>query len=586
MTQNKSNQKIKLWNSIIIILSILGLTVCIAVLFPQVRQMIMNFGEQIYHKKATTYQLWIRALLSYALGGICFILFFDYLALTKSGKKLVQKVRQEIKECLSEIDFRSFLKPLLLMSGVYLLGILTIIRANYSYLDDLGRAIDGSRRWYDWSRYVSEYLSIFIHGDTRLTDISPIPQLLAILILAVSSLILVYVIGNKKITAVRLLASIPLGLSPYFLECISFKFDSPYMALSILASVFPFLFIARKGAFIFSSVVSLLIMCMTYQAASGIYLMIVVILGFQYWNRREKTNKEILIFLGRAAFAFLLAMMIFKFFLMKPANFYATTATFPLSRIIPGALGNIKDYLFLIKSDFGVIWKAGIILVLLFFIIKSIYQSSQNKPLSFLVSILVVILSVVLSYGLYALLEIPSFLPRSLYGFGAFLAIICVYVVSDFKKIAVVTVLALNWCFFTFAFSYGNALADQMRYSEFRVTILLQDLSALYPNRNRDDMKFQLKNSIDFTPVVKNIAKRNPIIEKLVPMRLSAIYCFESLYYLEYFNFSYYKNANTEAHTGSENFIDFSVYNLPVVSDTYYQTIQSDGNRVLITLKH
>ena len=586
MTQNQSNQKIKIWHSIVLIISIVGIIACIAVLFPQVRQMIMNLGEQIYHRKASTYQLWLKALLSYAMGGICFILFFDYCTLTDSGRRLVQKVKQEMKDCLAEIDFRSFIKPVLLMFAVYLLGIVTIIRANYSYLDDLGRAADGSRRWYDWSRYISEFSSILVHGDTRLTDISPIPQLLAILILSVGSVLLVHVIGNKKITPVRLLASIPLGLSPYFLECLSFKFDAPYMALSILASIVPFLFIARKKAFIFSSIVSLLIMCTTYQAASGIYLMIAIILCFHDWNRRKEPDKEIFSFFGTAVLAFSVTMLLFRFFLMKPADYYASTSIHPFPYLISGTLKNLKDYMLLIDSDWGIIWKIGVVLVLFFFLFKSVYQSARKKLLSFFVSVSVIVLLFILSYGLYSLLTAPSFLSRSMFGFGVFLSIICIYVVLNFKKIAVITVLGLNWCLFTFALSYGNALADQARYSEFRITLLLHDLSTLYPNRTKEDMKFQLKNKIDFSPVVKNVAKHNPIIERLIPTRLAENYSVESLYYMEYFNFADFGNANTEAHVGSENYIDFSTYNLPVVLDSYYHTIQSDGNRVLIVLKH
>jgi len=90
------------------------------------------------------------------------------------------------------------------------------------------------------------------------------------------------------------------------------------------------------------------------------------------------------------------------------------------------------------------------------------------------------------------ILHIPNYYPPHIGGIEVFLAIICVYVVSDFKKIAVFTVIALNWCLFTFAFSYGNALADQARYSEFRITLLLHDLSALFPNRSKGDMNFQL----------------------------------------------------------------------------------------------
>jgi len=582
MKQNPVNHRSRIRDSIIILLSAIGLMACIAVFFPQVSGMIMDLAEQIVHKKASTYQSWLKALVTYAMGGIFFILVFDYCTLTKSGRLLVQQVKQEMKDCLSEIDLKVFLKPLVLMFVVYLLGALTIIRANIPYLDDMGRSVAGYRDWYGWSRYVSELLSIFIHGDTHLTDISPVPQLLAVLILSVGSVLLVYVIGNKKITPVRLLASVPLGLSPYFLDCLAFKFDAPYMALSILASIVPFLFIARKKAFIFCSVISLLIMCTTYQASSGIYVLITMILCFQNWNSRQQSNKEILSFLGTAAVAFCFAMALFRFFLMKPADYYTSTAMHPIAQIVSGTLKNINRYAMSINHDLGMIWKIGIAIVLFFFILKSLLGSMQKKIFSFFVSIAMIGLSFVLSFGAYLLLAIPLYDARAMYGFGVFLSIFCVYVVSGYKKPAIVAVLALNWCFFVFAFSFGNALADQARYADFRISLLLHDLSVLYPNRSIEDMRFQLKNSIDYAPSVTNIAKHYPIIEKLVQKRLGEETCWDTFYFLDYFNFGNYRTNNA----ADENFIDFSTLNLPVVADSYYHTIQSDGNRVLVVLKH
>jgi len=587
MTQHKSNRKTKAWNSIIILLSGIGLIVFISVLFPQIRRMILDYLlEHFIHREISTYQIWFKVLLSSAVCGICCILFFDYCTLTNSGRSLVQKVKWEIKDCWSEINFRSFLKPSILLLCIYFLGILTIIRANFLYRDDILRAGEGSRLWFCGSRYVSEILSIFIHTDTVLTDISPLPQLLAILILSLSSVLLVYIIGNKKITTVGLLASIPLGLSPYFLECLSYKFDSVYMALSILASIVPFLFVARKKSFVFVSIISLLIMCMTYQASSGIYMMIVVVLCFQYWNNREKTNKEILSFLVTSAITFCFALLFFKFFFMKPANAqetgYVSYSMFPASHIISGTLGNIKNYAIIINNDLGVIWKTSIVIVLLFFITKSVYSSTQRKILSFFISIPIIILSFILSYGAYSLLAVPLYDPRALLGFGIFLAIICIYIVSDYKKIASIVVLALNWCFLVFAFSYGNALADQARYAEFRITILLHDLSGLYPNASEEDLSIQLKNSIDFTPTVKNIAKHYPVIEKLVQTRLAEGVSWDDYYYLDYFNYCGYKIANWL----DVDYIDFNALDLPVALDSYYHTIKSDGKHILVILKH
>jgi len=566
----------------IIALSIIGLIICTAVLFPQVRHKIMDFAEQILNKGILSKNSWINTFFSYAMGGIFFILLFDYLTLTQSGRTLVAEVKKEIKECLSEINFRSFLIPIVIMSCIYFLGILTIIRANFLYVDDIFRSVEGSRRWFVWSRYVAEFFSILVHGDTNLTDSSPLPQLLAIFILSCSSVALVYIIGNRKITAVRLLASIPLGLSPYFLECLSFKFDAPYMAMSILASIVPFLFIARKKAFFFISVVSLLIMCMTYQAASGIYLLIVVILCFQAWNSSKKSNKEILSMAGTAALAFCAAMLIFKFFLMTalaPYD-YASTAMHPLSQMAQGILANIKNYATIIYHDFGFIWKFGVALVCVFFITKSIRVSSQKKALSFFISILAIGVSFILSYGVYILLTMPISYPRGLFGFGAFLAIISIYIVSDYKKAAIVTALALNWCFLVFAFSYGNALADQERYAKFRITLLLHDLSDLYPSRNGETMSIQLDKTIGFVPSIKNISKHYPIIERLVPKRLGEDANYDTYYYLYHYNVS-----NMEENRPFLSSIDFNSMDLPVVKDSYYHTIKSDGSHILVILK-
>ena len=582
MTQKQPERKIKTKDSIIILISIIGILACIAVLFPQVRRMIMDFAEQIVNKEASTYDSWLKVLVSFAMGGICFILFIDYCTLTNSGKALVRKVTQDIKDCLSEIDYRSFIKPVLLLSGIYLLGMLTIIRANFLYLDDMGWAASGHREWFNWSRYMIIFLSYFIQPEIRMTDISPIPQLLAALSLSISSVLLIYIIGNKKITVLRLIASIPLGLSPFFLEFLSYKFIAVYGVLSILLCIVPFLFITRRKAFIFCSIISLLIMCMIYQASAGIYLLIVTILCFQDWNSRKKTNKEILSFIGSALFSFCLALLIFKLFLMKSADYYASSAMHPLSQTISGVLNNIKEYSVIVNHDLGLIWKTCILIVLVLFIIKSISQSEQKKLISFFISVLVIGLLFILSYGIYLLLEIPLYAPRALVGFGVFLAIMCIYIVSDYKKIAAIVVIALSWCLFVFAFSCGNALADQARYSEFRIGLLLRDLSHLYPDADNEDLKIQLKNSIDFTPSIKNISKQNPVIEKLVPKRFGVDSVWDMFYYLEYFNFVHFRITNLTFVTS----IDFDTLNLPVVHDSYYHTIKSDGNRILVVLKH
>jgi len=578
--------KEKIAGYFIYIILITGLAVCIAILLPQVRQMIIELVEQkMLHRKTSLYEDWFQVLLSYAIGGILFIIFLGYCLLTASGKTLVHKVKNEILDSLAEIDLHTLTKPILIMSGIYLLGLISLIRANFLYKDDITRSAGGGAGgWYDWSRYVSMVLHVFIHGDNNITDISPLPQLLAIPILALCSVLLVYTLNNKKITIPGLFASIPLGLSPYILECLSYKYDAAYMALSVFASIVPFLFLSRKKAFVFCSIISLLVMCMTYQVSSGIYLLIVLILCFNDWNSKRKTNREIILFLGRAILSFCIAMGIFKFFLMRPYNTYVSNAMLPFPHLISGLYTNFLRYMNFINSDFGFIWKILIGIIFCFFIAKFVFISERNKIVSLLAAVVLLCLLLVISYGVYLALDHPLFQPRAMYGFGALLAIIGIYNVYEFKNIAKIFVLALSWSFVVFAFSYGNALADQIRYGNFRATVLLQDLSALYPDKDKAENKIsiQLKNTIGFTHAVKNIAKHNPVIYRLVPGVLTDDdYLFSVFYLMEYFNYAPFSTANLMR---TDTPVDYNTLGLPVILKTYYHTIRSDGKRVLVEL--
>jgi hypothetical protein len=160
-------------------------------------------------------------------------------------------------------------KPFLIVTGVYGTALIALFCANFYYIDDLGRTIEGYIGMWPLSRYISQILGIFIHADFNINDISSLPQLLAVLCIAAASVLLILVLNNSKITITGLLASIPIGLSPYFLSCLSYKYDAPYMALSVLVSIVPFIFRENKRAFIASSIFALWAMCMSYQLVNA-----------------------------------------------------------------------------------------------------------------------------------------------------------------------------------------------------------------------------------------------------------------------------------------------------------------------------
>ena len=68
--------------------------------------------------------------------------------------------------------------------------------------------------------------------------------------------------GGRELVAVAIVA-----LNPYFLECLSYKFDAPYIAVAILAMIIPLLFRKKEGRMVCLIVMmGTLVTCTTYQS--------------------------------------------------------------------------------------------------------------------------------------------------------------------------------------------------------------------------------------------------------------------------------------------------------------------------------
>jgi hypothetical protein len=419
--------------------------------------------------------------------------------------------------------------------------------------------------------------------------------LLAVLCIAAASVLLVYALNKGKITITGLLASIPLGLSPYFLMCLSYKYDAPYMALSVLTSVIPFLFMENRRAFIASSVFALWAMCMSYQASSGIYIMLTLVIALRDWNGGQRSGRESGVFIATAAISYCAALAAFRIFLMNPSGGYIGTAMFSLPELLPGILGNFKGYVFFINSDFAFLWKAGAALLCVLFIVTVIKETVRNKYAAAFISATALFAAFALSFGVYLALEKPLYSPRGIYGVGVFMAITAVCVTQVKHKINVAAALALNWCFFVFAFTYGNALYAQKQYVDFRTEILVNDVSRIFPGGVSPDMLIQLEGSAGFAPPVRHIASHYPVITRLVPSLLGGPKSVWGTYnLLEYFNWGTFKMRNfknaahNDGNTGQvTEFIegDYTLLDLPIALDTSYHTIKTDGSRILVILK-
>jgi len=139
----------------------------------------------------------------------------------------------------------------------------------------------------------------------------------AVVIVALAGIIVMDTfVESHRYNLVAVIALVPIGLSPFFLMCLSYKYDSPYMAFSVLAAVLPIAFTDKtKWKYTVLVAACTVAMCLTYQAASGIFPMLVLFVAFHMWNKAE-TIMAIIRIVGRSAVGYIAGILLFRFVIM------------------------------------------------------------------------------------------------------------------------------------------------------------------------------------------------------------------------------------------------------------------------------
>lgn len=488
-------------------------------------------------------------------------------------KELGNRVKNGLKE------YRFFVKPTVILACVYLIALSALFRANFYYVDDMARALEGYSRFSPFSRHIASFLCGFLHGDSYLSDISPLPQILAVFITALASIIVIYVItGEKKISPWHMIAAVPIGLSPYFLECLSYKYDSPYMALSVFFAVVPLLFAdGKQTAYLIWAILGTIGVCTTYQASSGIFPMLVVVLAIGRWTKGE-TLKDTAKFCLISAAGYVLGIVIFRVFLMTRFEAYASTEAASLSELIPCAVDNYKRYIVHFLMDFKLEWLVICFLVCVCYLWTVAAGSRRNKVLTFFLTGGAMIVLFLLSFGAYAFLKAPTFCPRSMYGICCFIGFVGIYAVANAPQYcpARAVSLVLGWLFFVFSFTYGNALNVQSQYTDFRITQALEDLSKCSCLSSEEEVTLQITGTIGYAPAVENMLEDFPVLEQLVPVT------FQGDHWWGEYGLRYYYGL-------PENLIIPESYDppemdLPLIEDNYYHTVRADDTYIWIDL--
>lgn len=471
-------------------------------------------------------------------------------------------------------------KPFIYLTVIHLAAVSAILRADVNYIDDAGRAYAGYKGWDNFSRYLSNFLSGFLHADRYLSDISPLPQMIAVMLLSLSGVIVIYIItGRASVSAWQLAAVLPLGLSPYFLACLSYKFDAPYMALSVLASVVPFLFFQGKHRYFVyaaASAICILAVCTTYQAALGIFPMMAVFISIKRWNDADGW-RDIGKFLLASILAYAAALAIFRAFIMKPVDNYVSSSLPALQELLPSVCRNFCRYFKNVRTDCTKFWKIMMACNAVFFVAVMSYRSKRPKIPAFLLTVCAFTAMGLLCFGIYPLLSVPLFAARAMYGFGAFLAITGVYAASHAGRLpAKAAAASLGWIFFVFALTYGNALSAQKAYTDFRMASVIGELNTLEAFLSDTEKNVQIAGTIGHAPALDGVMDRYGVLKRLVPVTFRSDWDWGSYQFFHYYGL---KNA------APDDSADLRTQDLPVIRDTMYFTLKGEGSNILVELK-
>ena len=443
--------------------------------------------------------------------------------------------------------------------------------------------------WDNFGRWTTNTLSHAVHADTYLRDISPLTQILAVLIIVVASIILLRVVrGNKELNILDAVCALPLGLFPYFLCCFSYKYDAPYMALSVLVSILPLAFRNKGKLYYIAVIIGTLLMCTTYQASAGILPMLVVFTAFLDWKNGEK-HKGIIKFLLFSVLAYCAAMLIFLLVIPHGGNGYVAEKVSFTGLSIKHVFENYITYFLTFKSDFRIKWFAIIAVISVMFFVRNVMESRRKWYWTLLVSGAVYVVILLLSFGVYPLLDEPFLMPRGMYGLCMFIALIClgatptyerkenkINVKSATQAVSWMGVIALSWLCIVFSCTYGNALSAQKSYDEFRVAEVATELAELPALNDGKSTEIQVVGTVGYAAGIKNIPG-DRLLLRLVPppfggengwsyLKLLSYYGLPDLHYTEELSKEDYKKWD-------------------IAHDNCYHTLYVSEDKVVIELK-
>lgn len=456
---------------------------------------------------------------------------------------------------------------------------------NYYYIDDIDRRVTGVTDFArTYARYLSEAGSWLMQGSRHLTDLGLTSFILSGLILTLTSTLAIYLVSEtKKMSWITTFASLFIGINPWVMELMSFKYDSPFMMLSILISFLPFLFLnSNRLAFASSVALSIFLMFNSYQGSSGIFIVIILILSLQHFIKTESLLSSIeKLTVGAVGYVIGLAFYVIELSLLPGlAGRGRAMETASLSELPMAIFNNWNAYLVSYREGLPRLWKFLILIIVLVFIYQ-IVVNSKTKIKALLLTIVTLTVSSIATFGIYlAHADIGLIVGRPRYGYGlaVMLGLITVYTASrltiglrgnTFKLV----IGLLIYYAYSFSLGYVASLDNQKTDFEEQSAILSSHLTQYISEENQ---LVYINHLFEDSPAFLNAKKNYTMLEKLVPSN-------ESTYWpnVMWYNEITHSSVNFTAY----NFANEDLTTFVVLEETSHFSILKKEGQIYVIMK-
>lgn len=390
-------------------------------------------------------------------------------------------------------DLKEFLikkqKHVMLLATINLVALISIGQVNFPYIDDSYRRYNRIPNFAEhYSRWGSELMSWLVQGSRRLSDLGLVTFILTAVILTLSSIIIIYVLVGEKANYFTFILSSLVGINPWILNGVAYRFDGPYISMSILMAVFPFLYWKQTHLrFAISTTISVFLLNNFYQASNGIYaVMLLSILLIEFLNNNEKI-KTLLVRTAYSVVSFGLAIGLYLIQLVfLPAVENARTELVE-ENIFFTVVRNIEVYVDILLRHSPRIWIVSYVLLLIVFVIFLFVTSNRKKTITLLSIGLYWILSFVSSYSIFLFKKhsISGAEPRYVFMFATWAAVIAIICSTRVKKPFVnifktLGLLPFAYYMISFVFVFSAMLSIQKDTFVTQSTLLASDLMEIY----------------------------------------------------------------------------------------------------------